>query len=337
MSKKKFSLPTTISSELSDTIDHVKTNIGSLNYKVVPLDVIELDPDNPRELIISPTDLPQGPKESDPYFVKKLEEYESLSDLAETIRKYGVRNAVEIYKHGDKYRIIHGERRYLASIIAEKKEIPAKVLSEKPNDFDIRMLQLIENIQREDLTLAETLKNINQVIDEYKTHIDPNVEVNSTFLKGLINRSKAQCVNILSVLQAPKEIKVAITTGKLKSLEKAAVIASCKVSEKRAELLEACLKGASLKQLRQDVSIHKLQSKSTSTSKKVNRPGVYGSKINLGSTQKTVIIEKLVKLVINDPHYRAHKTKLALLDFSDYKQAAYSFRQLLMIMEEVEG
>ena len=69
---------------------------------------------------------------------------------------------------GTGYRLIHGERRCLSSILAGKHDIPAKILDEKPNDFDIRLLQLIENIQREDLILIDVLNNVKEVIKEYK-------------------------------------------------------------------------------------------------------------------------------------------------------------------------
>jgi len=108
--------------------------------------------------------------------------------MAETIKKYGVRNAVEIYKFGTGYRLIHGERRCLSSMLAGKKDIPAKVLDEKPNDLDIRLLQFIENAQREDLNLYETLNNIRQILDEYKRPGIPEFKIDANFLEGVINR-----------------------------------------------------------------------------------------------------------------------------------------------------
>src|SRR6185312_9430011 len=182
--KKRFSLPSSIDSEISGTIDLVRNNIGTLNYKIVPLSAIEFDPNNPRELSITREDLPNGPALDDPFYEKKLEEFESLKQISETIKKYGVRNAVEIYKFGTGYRLIHGERRCLGSILAGKTEIQAKILDEKPNSFDIRLLQLIENIQREDLTLYETLNNIKQEVHEYRMNIEGEFNLNVEFLEG---------------------------------------------------------------------------------------------------------------------------------------------------------
>jgi ParB family chromosome partitioning protein len=336
--KKKYSLPVGISTEISSTVDLVKNNIGTLNYKIIPLDAIEFDPNNPRDLVISRADLPQGPSESDPLYEKKLLEFESLKQTAETIKKYGVRNAVEIYKFGNSYRLIHGERRCLSSILAGKKDIPAKVLDEKPNDFDIRLLQLIENIQREDLTLNDTLNNIRQVIKEYKLHVDDTVEIDAVFLESLINRSKTQCLNFLSVLNAPKEIQDRIVLGEIRSLEKAAIVAKAKTSSQRDVLLKSCLNGASLNQLKheslQQKRLNGISPSLVSNQKK--RPGKQASKINLGSTMNKSVITKLINLVSNDPVYIAFKEHFDRMSFDDYSACSIAFSSLIELMEKVE-
>ncbi len=336
--KKKYSLPVGISTEISSTVDLVKNNIGTLNYKIIPLDAIEFDPNNPRDLVISRTDLPQGPSESDPLYEKKLLEFESLKQTAETIKKYGVRNAVEIYKFGNSYRLIHGERRCLSSILAGKKDIPAKVLDEKPNDFDIRLLQLIENVQREDLTLKDTLGNIQQVIKEYKLHINDAVEIDASFLESLINRSKTQCLNFLAVLNAPKDIQDKIALGEIRSLEKAAIIAKAKTSSQRDVLLKSCLDGASLNQLKheslQQKRLNGIPPSLVTNTKK--RPGKQAAKINLGSTMNKSVITKLIDLVSNDPLYIAFKGHFEQMSFDDYSTCSIAFSSLIQLMEKVE-
>ena len=336
--KKKYSLPIGISSEISSTVDLVKNNIGTLNYKIIPLDAIEFDPNNPRDLVISRTDLPQGPAIDDPLYEKKLLEFESLKQTAETIKKYGVRNAVEIYKFGNSYRLIHGERRCLSSILAGKKEIPAKVLDEKPNDFDIRLLQLIENVQREDLTLKDTLNNIRQVIKEYKLHVNDSVDVDATFLESLINRSKTQCLNFLAVLKAPQDLQDSINNGEIKSLEKAAIIAKAKTLSQRDMLLKCCLDGASLNQLKQE-SLQQKRLKGIQTpvaSVPQKRPGKQASKINLGSTVHKSVIRKLINLVSNDPVYVVFKDHFERMSFDDYSTCSIAFSSLIQLMEKVE-
>jgi len=336
--KKKYSLPSGISSEISSTIDLVKNNIGTLNYKIIPLEVIEFDPNNPRDLVITREDLPHGPRGDDPFYEQKMQEFESLKQTAETIKKYGVRNAVEIYKFGNSYRLIHGERRCLSSILAGKKDIPAKVLDEKPNDFDIRLLQLIENVQREDLTLNDTLNNIRQVIKEYKQHINSSVDVNVVFLEGLINRSKTQCLNFLAVLNAPEDLQISIKNGEIKSLEKAAIIAKAKSDTQRNTLLKSCVEGASLNELKQaSIQQKKLKGLSRSAmSNQKNRPGKKAAKINLGSTININVVSKLVNLVSNDPLYSVFKEQFTRMSFDDYSSCSIAFSSLIQLMEKIE-
>lgn len=337
--KKKYTLPEGISSEINNTFEHVKNNIGTLNYRVIPISAIEFDPENPRDLLITRDDLPQGPSSDDPFYEKKMEEFESLKQIAGTIKKYGVRSAVEIYKHGNSYRLIHGERRCLSSILAGKKDIPAKILDEKPNNFDIRLLQLIENVQRENLTLHETLNNIRQVIKEYKHHVDPNVKVDSMFLETLINCSKPHCLNILAVLNSNEELQQKIKNSEIKSLEKAAIIAKAKTDKQKEQLLKSCLNGASLKQLKQE-SLQ--QKKLDNVNPHVNfiqkqRPGKQASKINLGSTMNKYVIAKLVKLVLSDPLYEKFRNQFKSMSYEDFGACSSAFSSLIKIMEQIEA
>ena len=339
MSKKSFSMPKALVSDIANTFNVVKGNLGSLNYKIVPLDAIEFDPENPRELSITKQDVTNGLNNLDPLFSIKNKELESLQQMAETIKKYGVRNAVEIYKIGTKYRLIHGERRCLASLIAGKVDITAKILDEKPNMLDLRLLQLIENAQREDLTLPDFLNNIRLVIQEYKRASDTNITVDAPLLEKLINRSRAQCFNILSVLNASHDIEKCINDGTIKSLEKASIIASEKDLSRRSEMLKACLNGASLKELRDFKqklkkypfeNVAELQIKRRNLRKSLN-------KIHMGQTKKKAVIAKLIHLVLKESNYAKYAKNFSGITLSSFDSCTVAFKQLISVMEEVEN
>lgn len=85
MRTKSFSIPKEIGSDLSNTINTVRNNIGSLNYRIVPLDAIEFNPTNPRELAITRNDIIHGLKDEDAYYYNKKSELETLTNLANTI------------------------------------------------------------------------------------------------------------------------------------------------------------------------------------------------------------------------------------------------------------
>lgn len=338
MSKKTYALPKGLSSEIGNTVEVVKNNIGTLNYKVVPLSAIEFDPENPRELSIQKDDLIYGLQPDDIAYEKKIKELESLKQMAETIKKYGVRNAVEIYKFGSGYRLIHGERRCLSAMLAGKKDIPAKVLDEKPNDLDVRLLQFIENVQREDLTLHETLNNIRQILNEYKRPEIPEFKIDANFLEGLINRSRTVCFNYLAVLNATSEIQDAIKNGKIRSLEKAVVISNATNPKHRHLLLEACLQGASLKQLKKEAKTLKdVKMAVHSDSKSSIKPGKKAEKINMGSTKNRAVITKLVNLVASNKSYAAFTNHFEVMKFETFGDCVNSFNSLIKIMEKVES
>lgn len=338
MSKKTYALPKGLSSEIGNTVEVVKNNIGTLNYKVVPISAIEFDPENPRELSIQKDDLIYGLQPDDIVYEKKMKELESLKQMAETIKKYGIRNAVEIYKFGTGYRLIHGERRCLSSILAGKKDIPAKVLDEKPNDLDVRLLQFIENVQREDLNLYETLNNIKQILNEYKRPEIPEFKIDANFLEGLINRSRTVCFNYLSVLNATSEIQDAIKNGKIRSLEKAVVISNATNQKHKQLLLDACLQGASLKQLKKEAKTLKdVKMATRPDNKPLIKPGKKAEKINMGSTRNKTIITKLVNLVASDKNYSAFINHFENMKFETFGDCVNSFNSLIKIMEKVES
>jgi ParB family chromosome partitioning protein len=237
--------------------------------------------------------------------------------------------------------LIHGERRCLSSILAGKKEIAAKILEEKPSDLDIRLLQLIENVQREDLTLYETLLNIEQVISEYRKFIDQNVEMRPETLRGIINRSRTQCVNFLYVLSGGQELIDAIKSGAINNLEKAAIVAKAKTEASKSVLLQACLGGISLTQLK-EISLKQKKVKAEDVLPQQenvcdkNRPGRKALKINLGSTQKNSVVCKLIELVLKDPTYAQFKTQFDRMVFDDFSACANAMSALIKLMEKIE-
>lgn len=87
---------------------------------------------------------------------------ESINELANSIKRYGVIQPLVLRKIGDKFEIIAGERRYKASSIAGLEKVPAVI--KNLNDSDSAEVALIENIQREDLTIIEKARSYNKLL-----------------------------------------------------------------------------------------------------------------------------------------------------------------------------
>ena len=73
-----------------------------------------------------------GINPSDPDYAKKKQDWKSLESLAKTIVDDQLINPIFVYRYGNKCRLIAGERRTLASAIAGKKEIIARIASQRP-------------------------------------------------------------------------------------------------------------------------------------------------------------------------------------------------------------
>ena len=146
--KKRFGISEALTRGLSETINVVENNAGMFRNVILPLSRIELDPDNPRKLTVDLLDVRQGIRAEDPQYLRKQEELDKLKELAHTIKSSGVINPIVVYKRGESYRIVAGERRCLASILAGKQEIDARVFNEKPKGFELKLIQWIENTAR---------------------------------------------------------------------------------------------------------------------------------------------------------------------------------------------
>lgn len=90
---------------------------------------------------------------------------ESIDELAESIKRYGVIQPIIVTKKGDYYQIIAGERRWRASKKAGIDEIPCIIRedTERKN----KEIALIENIQREDLNPIEKARSFKQLMEDY--------------------------------------------------------------------------------------------------------------------------------------------------------------------------
>ena len=92
---------------------------------------------------------------------RKAFDEEKLSELAESIKTYGVVQPILVAQKGAVYEIVAGERRFRAAKQAGLKEIPCII-----REFDAKELleiSLIENIQREDLNAAEEAESFRQL------------------------------------------------------------------------------------------------------------------------------------------------------------------------------
>lgn len=330
--RKRFGVSQALSRGLSETISVVENNAGIFRNVILPLSRIELDPDNPRKLAINLQDIQNGLEKNDHAYERKSAELEKLKELASTIESSGVINPIVVYKLGESYRVVAGERRCLASMLAGKNEIDARVFNEKPKGFALKLIQWIENTAREDLTLDERIGNIRDIIHEYQ-HQNGEVNVSPTLLKNMTGLSLPQASYYIAVMSAPHDIMRAIEAGKLNSLDKAAVIAGIAREDLRNRALQACIEGCSLKALRQIIAKEKQDSKTAvALSPKIKRGRVV-SRVNMGFTLNTTVVQTIVSAVLLQHPYKKYADVFSKINWEHYDQAARAFQKLVEILE----
>lgn len=165
-------------------------------YSDLDINLIQPDPDQPR----------------------KIFDDSSLTDLCNSIKATGVKQAITVRQVGGLYMIIAGERRYRASILAGKETIPAIVIGDQDQLTEEALYahQLTENLHREDLNPIEKAEFINKRLK----HLE---------LKGYENPRETICLELgvspswiskaLAPLKLEGELRDLVMKGKVKDYE----------------------------------------------------------------------------------------------------------------------
>lgn len=339
MSKiKSFQISNSLTQGIEETISAGQNYSGQLRIEVLPIKKIELDPENPREMSIDFLDI-AGLNKNDPLYEKKRVDIERLRSMAESIKKEGVLNPIIVYKFGEKYRLVAGERRTLASILAEKGEIQARILEKKPIESKKVLLQWIENVERENLTLWERLTNLEKIIIAHKEETIPSKEMTPTALSQIIGCSLPYAMHYCNVINADKSIKNAIKENKIKNLEKASTLAQIKNTQIREMAIDVCIAGATLKKLK-DIIVE-LNNKERNNMLKSNvqakgKRGRQALRVNLGTTKKTAAVKFIVNLVLQGIKYSHLKPIFVNLNWNEYGEVTKAFQQVLQAIEKQE-
>jgi ParB family chromosome partitioning protein len=338
MAKKKvFQISNALVEGLEETINAAHNYSGELRVDVIPIKKIDLDPDNPRDLTIIMQDVLYGVPDNDPWQNKKLDEIEDLKTLAHSIREQGLINPIVVYKFGEKYRLVAGERRTLASLIAGKTDIQAKILDTKPTELKISLLQWIENVERSDLSLWERLRNLEKIVNLYLLKKSTTLpQLTSTEISNLIGCSKPHAINYRAVLLASEELKEQIRTNKIRNLEKAALIANTPSKLIQHEMISACVLGSSLKKLRSIAERENQKRKLEKITAHVERRGRAANTIHLGMTRNVkvarVVLEALLQI---RTMMQPNADKNVEVNWSDMKSINQAFRQMVKQLEQI--
>lgn len=158
---------------------------GGIPYREITISSIERDPNQPRQVF----------------------DTEKLQELSESIKLYGVLSPI-LVKPGrlpGRFTLISGERRFRASQLAGLGTIPAIVSTSEEEQGKTLAIQLVENLQRADLTPLERAHAIGALRDAH------NLSIREIGEKLSISKSAVQ--RSLEILELPDDLLNALREG----------------------------------------------------------------------------------------------------------------------------
>jgi ParB family transcriptional regulator, chromosome partitioning protein len=157
----------------SHYVEELANSAGSPIGRLVPIDRVDPNPDQPRQVM------------------------GDLSELMASIAEKGVIEPLVVRQRGNRYQIIAGERRYQAAVQLGLRELP--VVIREVDDTEIIEIALVENIQRKDLGPFEEAEAMASLSDRCGyTHED---------LAKRLGKSRTSITESLSLAEMPSDIR----------------------------------------------------------------------------------------------------------------------------------
>lgn len=322
MSKKKFGVSAAVNTALTQTIQMAEAKNSNFFNTEILIDRISLDSENPRKQKITLQDLKMGLSNSDPQYAVKKDEYDGLCELAESIKREGLLNPISVIEDGGNFKMVAGERRFLATIIAGKKVIEARVFRKKPKLLELRVIQWSENQSRKDLSLYDKLMNVSAILEAYQS--EKQEELTAIKLSEVISASRQQAQYFKAILSNVGLMSF-IKDGKVSTFEMARKFAPLELEQIHRRLNEI-FDGVENKIISNVIS----RDKSKSAGRKREA-------VNLGSTKKPFVAKTIAETVLSTNQFSKYAQNFRPVDWTCLDQSTKAFKKLVEIMEKELG
>ena len=171
---KRSGLPEKVTMRHDDHfVELISARVYGPRIRMIPLDRIDPNPQQARS------------------------ELGNIDELMASIRSKGVLEPILVRPKKDRYEIIAGERRFVASRRVGLTEIPAIEMNVKDNEA--MELALIENLQRKDLDVFEEADGLNALVEIYR--------YNHAQLAEKIGKARSTITEIINVARIPKKLR----------------------------------------------------------------------------------------------------------------------------------
>jgi ParB family transcriptional regulator, chromosome partitioning protein len=209
---KRAGLPITLKMRHdSHYVESLTSYSGAAIGRMIPVEQIRPNPDQPRKAI------------------------GDLRDLTDSVREKGVLEPllVRFVPREDCYYIISGERRYHAARAAGLCEIPC--IEKTADDAETLEIGLIENLQRKDLTAFEEADGLHRLATQFEyTHED---------VARKIGRARSSVTETLSLRNIPEALRKKCIDQGISSKSLLLQIARQPTEKKMMEMLHRILQG----------------------------------------------------------------------------------------------
>ena len=121
---------------------------------------------------------------------------EALSELAESIRSYGILHPLTVRRRAGRYELVAGERRLRAAKLIGLREVPCMLLDVSMEDAGL--IALVENLQRKDLDFWEEANGIRQLIRMFGMSQEEAAR--------RLGKSQSAVANKLRLLKLPEDV-----------------------------------------------------------------------------------------------------------------------------------
>lgn len=129
----------------------------------------------------------------------------AISELADSVRQFGVIQPLLVQKKDGYYEIIAGERRWRAAKKAGLKEVP--VIVKNFSGQEAVEVALIENIQREDLNPIEEAKAYERLVHDFG--------LSQEEVAGRVSKSRSAVTNSMRLLKLGEDIQKMVENGSI--------------------------------------------------------------------------------------------------------------------------
>jgi ParB family chromosome partitioning protein len=130
---------------------------------------------------------------------------DTLEELAASIRQHGLLQPVLVRKHGGKFQLIAGERRWLAAKKAGLESIPCRIIER--DDRGSSEAAIEENLKRKDLNALEKAMAFQDYRDRFGCSIDE--------LAKKLSMQRSTVSNYLRLLELPDAVKESLRKGRI--------------------------------------------------------------------------------------------------------------------------